>query len=107
MPLTTEPERPQDRQRDHLFRVVEHAVKLAVDELLGRQLGDEQQVERAGVAFAGKRGHALGVDQDQAQDAERDRDHREQAWRAGIPCLAARLMEERRRRSRRSRHKRP
>ena len=106
VPVDDQPERPEDRQGDHLLAVVEDPVELAVDELLGGQLGDEQQVERAGVALAGEGGHPLGVDQDQAQDAEEDRDHGEHRAERVLHPLRQ-VVEERRRRARRAGHSTP
>ena len=56
---------------DHFLGVVEHAAELAEDDLLRRQVGDQQQVQGAAVALAGHRRHRLGVDQHQAQQQQR------------------------------------
>ena len=76
-PRNRQPDGPEDRQGDHLLGVVQDAVELAVDELARRQLGDEQEVERAGVALARHGGDPLGVHQDEAENAQGDRDHRQ------------------------------
>ena len=81
-------DRRQDRQGDHLLAVVEDAVKLAVDEFLGRELGHQQQIERSRVALAGERGHALGVDQDQAQDRQADRNQAQRRTERVFELLA-------------------
>ena len=67
-------DRRQDGQGDHLLAVVEDAVELAVDEFLGAELRDQEEVEGPRVALAGEGGDALGVDQDQAEDRQTDGD---------------------------------
>ncbi len=63
------------RKQDHLFGVVEHAQELAIHELLGREVRDQQQVERVRIAFAGDAGYGLGIDQQQAEHKQRHQTH--------------------------------
>ena len=64
------------------------AVELAVDEFLGRELRHQEQIERPGVALAGERGHALGIDQDQAQDRQADRNQAQRRTQRVFELLA-------------------
>ena len=51
----------QDQRRQQVFLgVVQDAEQLAEDELLRRQVGDQQQIQRAGIAFGGDGRHRLG-----------------------------------------------
>ena len=64
--------RAQDhRQQHHFLGVVKHAAELAEHELLGRQVGHQEHVERPAVAFGGQRSDRLGIDQHQAQHPQR------------------------------------
>lgn len=71
VPLNEGRREEQDRDQDRLFRVVEDSAELPEDELLRADLGHEQKLERLGVPLIGQRRHRLGVDEQQAQEADR------------------------------------
>ena len=62
----------RDRQQDHFLGVVKCAAQLAEDDLFRRQVGDQQQIECPAIALVRQRRDGQRVEQDQADDQQRN-----------------------------------
>ncbi len=73
LPLEQRDRQEEARNEDRFLRVIEDPAELAEDELLGRDLGDEEQLEGLRVPLVRQRRHRLGVDEEQADERPRRR----------------------------------